>query len=349
MNYTLKTQFFKLILCSTMATSLFGATNTEKAVPSADVLHQELDQAEKDFKYAQSLFNPYYAGPLLAPSPHNVGPHHVNFQPYLYFFDRYGSYTNSGRMQSASSNTYQLSPAAVVQVGLTNWMDLTFVPQLLFSWNDAFFGHPQDLPIQLGFQICKEQPHYVPAIRLVFTETLPCGHYDHLSPSKNGTDITGAGAYQSAINFIIGKEFWWDMKHPLNFRLSVNYGFSTMVKVESFNAYGGTYGTKGKVRPGNALSVDMGLELSLTQKWVIASDFVYTYQASSKFQGKPGYTLDGSTPSNGTPLNESLSFAPAVEYNPSDTVGLLWGVWFTAWGRNSSAFASFIFTYYQYW
>ncbi|MBP9842066.1 MAG: hypothetical protein KBC64_06555, partial [Simkaniaceae bacterium] len=306
MNYISKPQFFKLIFCSAVASSLVAAEKTETAPPSADELHQELEQAQRDFEYAQKLFNPYYAGPLLAPSPHNVGRHHINLQPYLYFYDRYGSYTNSGHMESADHNTYELNPLSVFQVGLTDWMDLTFVPGVQMSWNHgAFYGHPQDLPIQLGFQICKEKPHYVPAIRLVFGETLPCGHYDHLSPEKNGTDATGAGAYQFTSNLILGKVFWWSSLHPINFRLSINYAISSIVKVESFNAYGGSYGTKGKVRPGNLLSLDLGLEVSLTQKWVFATDVVYSYQKKSKFHGNPGYTLDGSPVSNGVGISES--------------------------------------------
>jgi hypothetical protein len=41
-----------------------------------------------------------------------------------------------------------------------------------------------------------------------------------------------------------------------------------------------------------------------------------------------------------------ISFAPEVEYNFSQSSGLLAGVWFTVAGKNSSAFASAFLTYF---
>ena len=98
-----------------------------------------------------------------------------------------------------------------------------------------------------------------------------------------------------------------------------------------------------------AIAFDTSIELSFTQKWVLAIDLVYTYQNHSTFSGHKGRTAAGTTASVGAPSNDNLSCAPAIEYNPADNIGFLAGVWFAITGRNSSDFVAGVLSMYYYW
>ena len=145
---------------------------------------------------------------------------------------------------------------------------------------------------------------------------------------------------------MFGKLLLWDTLHPLNTRLALGYTIYTPVHVKNFNTYGGGFKTRGVVFPGNAFNADLGLELSISQRWVIALDSVYTFTNRTHFHGNPGMTSSGTKASVGKGYSDQLSFAPAIEYNFSDKMGLIGGAWFSVYGRNSSNFVSGILSGY---
>src|SRR5690606_33928892 len=105
----------------------------------------------------------------------------------------------------------------------------------------------------------------------------------------------------------------------------------------SFNSYGGGFGTKGRVHPGGSFQADFGLEVALTQNWVLANDLVYTFQNATHFSGNPGTVSPGGAPASvRSPYSDNLSLAPAIEYNFNSNLGLLVGTQFSVYGRNSS-------------
>jgi hypothetical protein len=128
----------------------------------------------------------------------------------------------------------------------------------------------------------------------------------------------------------------------MNLRLFLGYTVSTVVDVSGFNAYGGGYGTKGRVRPGNKFTADLGYEISLTQRWVFAFDLVYVAQNKTKFHGTTISPV-------GSGFNDNLSLAPALEYNFNDSLGILWGAQFSVYGRNSSNFITGQFSVEYTW
>ncbi len=185
---------------------------------------------------------------------------------------------------------------------------------------------------------------------MTVAQNIPTGRYEKLNRKKNGVDATGSGVYFTGFSLNVSKVFWWMSTHPFAWRLSMTYDIPTIrAQVQGFNTYGGGFDTRGKVRPGNILSVDTSIELSFTQKWVLAVDLAYSYQNHTTFSGHKGRTPSGGTASVGGPSNDSLSCAPAIEYNPSDHMGFLAGVWFSITGRNSGDFISGILSMYYAW
>ncbi|MEI8328895.1 MAG: hypothetical protein WCG14_02715 [Chlamydiia bacterium] len=115
--------------------------------------------------------------------------------------------------------------------------------------------------------------------------------------------------------------------------------------IKGLNAYGGDHGTQGKVSVASTFSAELGVEVSLNQKWVIATDIVYTCLSKSAFKGNPGTSIIGDVALLGLPSSDQLS--PSVEYNVKSSSGFIGGVWFFVTGRNSSKFTGLVLAYTQ--
>jgi hypothetical protein len=322
-----------------------SSENNNPVIKSPEEIKIEIDQAQRDFEIASKIFIPWYTGPLIASSANNVPPMRVNIQPYLYLKLTHAEYDNN-RRSADISNISSISPLFIFQLGLTNWLDFTTAPQGNFQWQKSSFGAAfNDLPVQFGFQICHETP-YIPSIRFVLGELFPTGKYQNLNPERLGLDSGGAGAYQTIFGLNISKVFWWFKLNPIAFRFASSYNApNCKVSVENHNTYGGGNGTKGKVDVGQTLNLDLGIELSINQKWVFATDLCYTSSQKSTFKGKNGITAEGLVASVGTPSSDQLSLAPAIEYNINENSGFIGGLWFTATGRNSANFLQLVLSY----
>lgn len=316
--------------------------------PPISVVDQQLSQAQRDFAIAKKMFNPYYAGPLLTPSAHNIPPGHFNIQPYIFFTSTFAQF-NDNRRSVNIKDIWQVKSAFIFQMGFFSWLDFTATLNGEKNWQGSkSAGGLGDTQIEFGIQLMREQP-YRPALRITITENLPTGTYEKLTPAKAGIQATGTGSYSTTLSFAITKVIWWLSTHPFSTRASFNYTIPTPVRVQGFNAYGGGFETRGKVRPGNDIAIDTSIEFSFTQHWVLAVDLVYTYQNHSTFSGHKGRTATGTTAQVGSPSNDNLSCAPAIEYNPTEYMGFVAGAWFSITGRNSSDFVAAVLTMTYFW
>lgn len=346
MQRTIQSMFLFLLIA--FSSLLHAHPPPPKRPPPVTEVEKQLAQAQADFETAKKMFNPYYAGPLLTPSAHNVPPGHFNIQPYIFVTNTYAEY-NENRRSVNITDIWQVQGSFIFQMGWLSWLDFTVTMNAFYnSQGSQDSGYWGDTQLEWGIQLMKEQP-YKPAVRITISEILPTGRYKRLSPNKNGIDATGAGSYATNFSLNFTKTVWWVSTHPFSFRGSFNYTVPLRTNVDGFNAYGGGFGTKGKVKPGNSIAIDTSVEYSFTQNWVLAVDLVYTYQNHSTFSGTNGRTASGAPASVGTPSNDSLSCAPAIEYNPTEYMGFLAGFWFTITGRNSGDFISGIVSMTYYW
>lgn len=347
MKKTSLLQLFSLLLFIPFLLSA-QPNSPEQNLPPLSLVDQQLAKAQRDFEIAKKLFNPYYAGPLLTPSAHNVPPGHFNIQPYIFFTNTFAQF-NENRRSVNITDIWQLKGSFIAQTGLLNWLDFTTTINGEQNWQgNQTSGNLGDTEVELGIQLMREEP-YRPALRITVAENLPTGKYHKLNPNKSGIQATGTGSYETSISLNLTKVIWWAFTHPFAIRASFNYTVPTPVHVQGFNAYGGGFGTRGKVRPGNSLTVDTSIELSFTQHLVFALDFVYSYQNHSTFSGYKGKTKTGAIATVGAPSNDNFSCAPAIEYNPTESLGFLAGFWFTITGRNSSDFVAGILTFTYFW
>ena len=287
------------------------------------------------------MFVPWYTGPLVTPSASMMPPGEGMLQPYLFVNDDYAAF-DEDRQSVTIPNKVNVNPLVVLQLGITDTMDIQLIPQADASWQSgATGGGLGDTIVVLGFPICPETIH-VPELKFTLAEIFPTGRYQRLNTDGLALGASGSGSWQTQIGLTGSKLTFWSTPHPFKVRAFLGYKFAVPVTVHGFNAYGGGYGTYGKVHPGGAFSADLGLELSLTQSWVLATDVVYVCQSSTSFSGKAGVTSKGGdTPASvGYGYNDQLSLAPALEYNWGPNLGIIGGVQFSVYGRNSSNFVS---------
>jgi hypothetical protein len=317
---------------------------------SPEQIQVELNQAEAQFAKSKAMFNPWYAGPLVTPSASMMPPGQANIQPYLFIRGSYAAFNKERKSISLPHNSYQLEAIAPMQMGVTDTTDFVFNPSGQMNWSNGKQGGGfGDLAVTYGFCILRETL-YIPKFKFTISQVFPTGKYKNLSLNGLGLNATGGGSYQTAFGFATGKVIWWTYPHPINVRLFMGYNMGTVVNVRNFNSYGGGYDTKGRVRIGNTLTADLGMEVTLTQRWVAAMDVVYTASNSTKFHGNPGRNKDGTPASVGNPYNDNLSLAPALEYNfDQGNMSILWGVQFSVYGRSSANFVNGQFSFEYAW
>lgn len=286
---------------------------------------------------------PWLTGPLIVPSGTAYTWGEMYLEPYIYATTNTGMY-NSRWHVVETPNFFSLSGQVFSYFGLTSFMDFAIIPQFFYQTTKGKHSVKfADLPLGFDIQFLNQTPGAVyPGIKLSIREIFPTGNYQRLNPKKLETDLTGLGSYSTQLGLILYQVYHLGGYVFLSTYYSASYTIATPIHVHGFNAYGGGYGTNGKVFGGNSFQGIISFELAITRNWAFAIDNVYTHTDIVHFQGTPGTTTKGGTTAAtvGLPSSEQLSFAPAIEYNWSADLGLIAGCWFTAAGRNSTQFRS---------
>lgn len=301
--------------------------------------------------YSISHASPWYTGPLLAPGGRTVPVGHTNaelYASYISFPSAFDSAWHHVPVSAGYSEQYSL----IFSHGLTKWMDFQFSFPYIYNVNKhSSYQGVGDMVTGLGFQLLRQTEHsWTPNLRFVIQEAIPTGRFEQLSPSLNGTDLTGAGTYQTNFNFNFQDLSQPTIDHYVRTRFSIGYTLPSSAKVLGVNSFGGERHTNGVLHPGDTLSIDLASEISLTQSWVAVAEGLWTSTQPSNFTGNPGHTLEG-LPLFFSPraYNAALSFAPAIEYNFTETVGIIGGSWFTATGKNTLDFQTATVAINVYW
>jgi len=298
--------------------------------------------ADSALKTSMPAPSPWLTGPLIAPVGTTVPFGDILVKSYLFFNTKTGSYNKNWRAVSAPENFYTLNAQFLCFFGLTPWCDLNIIPQLVYNTtSNQHYVYAGDLTVGLDFQLMAANlTPYFPGVKFAVREVFPVGNFQWFHPRKLSTDQTGEGTFATQFDLVFYKEFHLYGLHWLSTTFSAQYTVNTPVNVHGFNAYGGGFGTKGKVIPGNHFQGIVSFEFTLNQNWVLALDNIYTCTNVAQFFGLPGISFEGIFASTGKPSSEQLSFAPAIEYNFGSHFGVIAGCWFSALGRNSAEFRS---------
>lgn len=322
-----KRNLISILISSLVLSSVYGVTpfsfNSDKLTPSPELIS-----------------SPWMTGPLLAPPGRTIPEGHTNWEPYLFSNKILGHYDNDWNVTDAPG-IIATTPTMVLTQGLTKHLDLQgIVPYTFNSYKNFSYSGFNDVQLILGMQaLTATSDWWHPDFRLALGESFPAGKFDHIDPSNFGTDVTGAGSYQTTLDGILQNIIQLNNRF-LRWRLSVAYTVPTSVHIAGFTSYGGGIGTNGTVDPGNVLSVDAGFEYTLTQNWVPALDITYTNADPMTFRGTPGVTPSGKVAPIGRKRSVFYTLAPAMEYNFSEKLGVIAGVWFSVAGRNAADFVA---------
>lgn len=290
----------------------------------------------------QAEITPWLTGPLLTPTSVIVPGGYMNIEPYLYYSVNTGRYNDDWKV-SSMPNFYNVIFSVPFYLGINQWMDMIFTPQVILNSTQNTsalqFG---DLPIGIEFQLLHEAPeNNLPGLKLYIQETFPTGKYQKLKPERLFTDAGGKGSFQTEVGIVLGRLFHLRDLYFMNVRLNLYYTNWTSVAVKGLNSYGGLRDTKGRVFPGSQWGYFLGFEFTLSRNWAFAFDAAGLYTARTGFSGKVGSsTITRNLIGLKIPTQVQFSFAPAIEYNFSQSLGIIAGPWFTVAGKNSFRFIS---------
>ncbi len=281
------------------------------------------------FAKAAIAAGPWWTGPLLAPSGKTIPVGHFNFEPYGFYTVNPGNFRN-------------MQAVPILTAGVANFLDVQ--TSLAFNYNRFKHQHSTeigDYSLGMGVQLLRQEGKgWIPDLRMVIQETFPTGRFENLNPNKLGTDKTGSGAYVTTLGFNFQRLWDFENDHYLRTRLTFASSFPSNVTVHGVNAFGGTALTEGRVNPGNSYTLDLACEYSLTQHWVPVFEAVYSHSSPTSFNGSPGFTPGGVVASLGGQGSDQVSLAPALEYNFTESLGVIAGVWLSVTGPHSAKFVS---------
>lgn len=294
---------------------------------------------------------PWFTGPLLAPAGHTVARGHTNFEYYGLGVFADGQYDNSGRLihtplfRSIVSNP-------ILTHGFTDWLDVQLtMPYAFNSTRGVHSNRLTDITTALGIQLAEQKgsPRRMD-VRLLLQETFPTGKFEHLIPELLGTDSTGLGSYQTQIGIDLQYLREVFKSHYLRTRLILAHLYASPVTVHGLSSYGGTVNTQGRVNPGSENSIDLAFEFTLTQNWVAVMEGTMTKGKATMFKGFFDITNIGGPPVNiGNNDFYEKTLAPAIEYNFTQNVGIIGGVWFPIAGKNTTHFTTYVLALNAYW
>lgn len=307
-----------------------------------------IDVAEKEFPTTSNVNVPWLTGPLLAPSGNVVPLGSFNVEPYLFCSYFVGTYDLGWQTHERPTfSSYALN--VPIQFGIAPRVDFSISPTVFMNRTQGKhawgFG---DLILATGIQLVKEGKNY-PSLKLALQELFPTGKYRNLDPALYFTDGIGGGSFVSSIALVFGKFLILRDTHDVNIRFTAAYSISSPVFLKGLSVYGGAFNTRGTYYPPLLATLDLGLEYSLTKNWALALDVLYNYAGRTKFRGKNGEALVSSVGGLLTEVSSQISLAPAIEYNWSQSIGIIAGAWFSIAGRNANIFRNAViaFNYYK--
>lgn len=283
-----------------------------------------------------AAYDPWFTGPILTPTREIMPEGKLLYQPFFIARQIRKEFDSNWETTSVPKR-YEIETFQFIQYGINTWLDIQFIPTLLYQHEQGAQSFKlADTPIVLDFQLMREDPlnYRVPSVVFSITEFFPTGTYQRLSPSKNFADASGRGSFVTALGVTAAHIFKLPGPHYLVPRINVSYELPASTHVEGFNFYGGGFGTCGTVTPGKALFVFTAAEYSITQNWVVTCDIAYRHKSRDRFSGTRGIDKDGNIATVGDPSSEQFRISPGLEYNVSNTLGILLGGIVTFAGRN---------------
>ncbi len=299
-----------------------------------------------------SLLNaePWFTGPILAPSAQTLPLGHANVITYGFLTARSSDFDDRGKPnRTPHFESRQINP--LLTYGLSDWVDTQLsLPYTINHSEDRTSQHISDTSILLGFQMYRQPPHtWIPSLRISLQEIFPTGRFDSLNPTDKGTGVTGAGSYQNIINFNLEDLSQFNSINYLRSRISLSYLHGQPYQRRKIRELQDIATRQEKIIPGDLYSADIAGELTVTQHWVAVMEAYVFYHTSATMPGNVSISENGHLAGTTTSSFYEISLAPAIEYNFNANYGIIFGNWFAVKGRNAPVFSSWVMGFNVYW
>jgi hypothetical protein len=277
-----------------------------------------LTPALADENSRQSRDDAWWTGPMLAVSPNGPGQGHALTETYLY--DQVADHA-----QSLRSFNYLL-------YGLSDRVTLGAIP--VFGINEADGAHSRfglsDLTFQAQYMVADFDPKtQMPAIAVALRQSIAIGKYDRLNEA---TEAFGGGAGATSLGLFTQDYLWLPNGRILRVRVDALASVSATAHVEDASIFGTSSGFSGRARPGDAVSLDVSFEYSLSRSWVLATELLYDHTNTTHVEGASGDRQEHVNLGS----SDGFGFAPALEYCWAPNWGVLLGTRILTGGHNRS-------------
>lgn len=303
------------------------------------------------FMQQMAVASPWFTGPLLAPAGRTIPRGHTNFELYALSILNTGQFNESGQVVKIPLFKTALANP-IFSHGLTDWMDVQFSTSYAFnSTLGKHYNRLTDSSAGIGLQLLEQKNSRIkPNLRLVIQEVFPTGKFEHLNPLLLGTDSTGLGSYQTQIAFNFQHLAQVYKNHYLRTRLSLSHLYTSSVKVHGLSSYGGSTETQGAIKPGEENDAVLAFEYTLTQNWVAVMEGYISKGNATRFNGILTIgNLGSPLPNIGSGDYYEEALTPAMEYNFSQNIGLIAGVWFPLRGKNTADYTTYVVALNAFW
>ena len=272
----------------------------------------------------------WFTGTLLSPSPGVPRTGVLGIEPYLLDKRGAGAFDVNGILHSTPAGNEQWRSYTSVNYGFADGFSLQLLPTVarVSHGGDSQTGLA-DLPVKLHYRwIDGSAGFWHPAFTTTFGITFPLGKFEHL---RSAADGFGTGAYMAMEQIEVQQRFTtWGHAHRLRSWGTISQPLNT-VALHDVSSYGTAQGFEGTVVPGSSAELGIGDEMGLDQQWALALDVVQDF-------GKgPHIRASGVTGAMRDIEGTSFWVAPAVEFNPTEHVGIIAGVEIAMAGRNAAA------------
>lgn len=287
----------------------------------------------------QSLGDALFTGPLNASNATSLPAGHWDIEPYVIDSIRHAQFDDNWN-SSNTPNSHAFRSVTLLEYGLSDRLLVALLPS--FGYNVAEHG-PDSHGVQLGdttlrFQYMLTQFHegsWVPTTALSYAQGLPTGKYDGLS--GHPADGLGSGLLTSTFGLFSQDYFWLPNGRILRARLNFTYTMADAdASVNGVSVYGTGRGFNGRVDTGNTFSTDLAFEYSLSKHWAPAVDIVYSRSNGSTIRGTQVSSGLVTAVAAESGSSESISVAPAIEYNWNSHYGVIVGASAVVAGRNTA-------------
>ncbi|MBI3508505.1 MAG: hypothetical protein HY069_02560 [Chlamydiia bacterium] len=168
------------------------------------------------------------------------------------------------------------------------------------------------------------------------------GNYQLFDLKRGDMEKTGSGCFSTQLALFFYKGYRFSQNWSFSTILEMQYQINSAVTVKGFHAYGGGFGTDGKLLVGNAWRALANLQAFYGKPFSLSLDVLYEHYDGSIFYGHPGLNFFGRPCNTRQPSSERVSLAPSITYQFPSQVGVMVGSWLSICGRNAEQFIQYV-------